>query len=79
MPPLLFPRGVERQVIRERTMAGLQAARAGGRKGGRKAKLTLSQIEIGQALAADRKRTVKEICQTLGIGKTCYRYIHQGK
>ena len=68
----------ERQVIRERTMAGLQAARARGRKGGRRPKLTPQQIEIGKSLAADPKRSVQEICQTLGIGKmTYYRYIHQ--
>ncbi len=68
----------ECQVIRERMMAGLQAARARGRKGGRRPKLTPQQIEIGKSLAADPKRSVQEICQTLGIGKmTYYRYIHQ--
>lgn len=68
----------ERQVIRERTMAGLKAARARGRNGGRRHKLTPQQIEIGRSLAADPERTVTEICKTLGIGKmTYYRHIHQ--
>jgi DNA invertase Pin-like site-specific DNA recombinase len=66
----------EREIIRERTRAGLQAARARGRNGGRPKKLTKKQIEMLQHLAADRKRTVKEICQTLGIGRTAYyRYL----
>jgi DNA invertase Pin-like site-specific DNA recombinase len=68
----------ERQVIRERTMAGLKAAKARGRNGGRRHKLSPQQIEIGRSLAADPKRTVTEICKTLGIGKmTYYRHIHQ--
>lgn len=55
---------------------GLQAARARGRKGGHRHKLTAQQIE-GKTLAADPKPTVQDICQTLGIGKmTYYRYIH---
>jgi DNA invertase Pin-like site-specific DNA recombinase len=65
----------EREIIRERTNAGLQAARARGRNGGRPKKLTVKQIQILQHLAADKKHTVKEICQTLGIGRTAfYRY-----
>jgi DNA invertase Pin-like site-specific DNA recombinase len=66
----------ERDIIRERTMAGLQAARARGRNGGRPKKLTRKQIEMLQHLAADKKHSVKEICQTLGIGRTAfYRYV----
>jgi DNA invertase Pin-like site-specific DNA recombinase len=67
----------EREIIRERTNAGLQAARARGRNGGRPKKLTKKQIEMLQHLAADKKHTVKEICQTLGIGRTAfYRYLN---
>lgn len=70
----------ERQVIRERTLAGLKAARARGRKGGRRPKLTPQQVAIGRSLAADPNRTVTEICQTLGISRpTFYRHIHQAK
>src|SRR3954454_17428640 len=65
----------EREIIRERTQAGLVAARARGRNGGRPKKLTVKQIQILKHLAADKKHTVKEICQTLGIGRTAfYRY-----
>src|SRR3954469_15250904 len=66
----------EREIIRERTNAGLQAARSRGRNGGRPKKLTRKQIEMLQHLAADKKHSVKEICQTLGIGRTVfYRYL----
>jgi DNA invertase Pin-like site-specific DNA recombinase len=66
----------EREIIRERTQAGLQAARARGRNGGRPKKLTSKQIQMLQHLAADRKHTVSEICRTLGIGRTAfYRYL----
>ena len=66
----------ERNLIRERTQAGLQAARARGRKGGRQQKLTSQQIEIGKSLAADPKRSVSSICKHLGISRpTYYRYI----
>jgi DNA invertase Pin-like site-specific DNA recombinase len=66
----------EREIIRERTQAGLVAARARGRNGGRPKKLTNKQIEMLQHLAADKKHTVSEICRTLGIGRTAfYRYL----
>jgi DNA invertase Pin-like site-specific DNA recombinase len=66
----------ERNLIRERTQAGLQAARARGRKGGRRPKLTPQQVEIGRALAADPKRSVASICKHLEISRpTYYRYI----
>jgi len=67
----------ERNLIRERTQAGLQAARARGRKGGRRQKLSAQQIEIGRSLAADPKRSVSSICKHLGISRpTYYRYIN---
>src|SRR3954449_11689417 len=66
----------EREIIRERTNAGLSAARARGRQGGRPKKLSRKQIEMLQHLAADKKHTVAEICKTLGIGRTAfYRYL----
>src|SRR3954464_9310434 len=68
----------EREIIRERTQAGLTAARARGRNGGRPQKLTNKQIQMLQHLAADKKHSVKEICQTLGIGRTAfYRYVNE--
>src|SRR3954453_7292068 len=66
----------EREIIRERTNAGLQAARARGRNGGRPKKPSAKQIQMLQHLAADKKHTVAEICKTLGIGRTAfYRYL----
>lgn len=66
----------EKNLIRERTKAGLASARARGRKGGRQQKLTPQQIEIGKSLSLDPSRTVISICKHLGISKqTYYRYI----
>jgi DNA invertase Pin-like site-specific DNA recombinase len=67
----------ERDLIRERTNAGLEAARARGKKGGRKRALTDKQISIGKSLAADKSRCISDICETLKISPaTYYRYIH---
>lgn len=67
----------ERNLIRERTQAGLQAARARGRQGGRRQKLTAQEIEIGKSLAADPTRSVTSICEHLKISRpTYYRYIN---
>jgi DNA invertase Pin-like site-specific DNA recombinase len=66
----------ERDLIRERTQAGLAAARARGRKGGRKRIMTDKQIKMAKALYADKKNTIKEICDTLGVSRsTLYRYL----
>ena len=67
----------ERNLIRERTQAGLQAGRSRGRKGGRRQKLTSQQIEIGRSLSTDPTRSVTSICEHLGISRpTYYRYIN---
>jgi DNA invertase Pin-like site-specific DNA recombinase len=64
----------ERDLIRERTQAGLTAARARGRVGGRPA-LSAAKVRQLQTLAADRTNSVPEICKTLGISRTTfYRY-----
>src|SRR5687767_9505506 len=66
----------ERDLIRERTMAGLAAARARGRLFGRPKVLSPRKIEQLQTLAKDGRNTVAEICQTLGISRaTFYRYV----
>lgn len=66
----------ERELIRERTMAGLAAARARGRKGGRKPVLNAEQEALLRKLAADRNTTPAFICATLGISRTSfYRYL----
>ncbi len=64
----------ERDLIRERTRVGLQAARARGRKGGRPAVSRETQA-MAQALLADKRLSVKQICERLGIAKsTLYKY-----
>jgi DNA invertase Pin-like site-specific DNA recombinase len=66
----------EREIIRERTRAGLSAARRRGRNGGRRKKLTAKQLEMAQSLYDSKTHTVDEICKTLGIGRTTfYRYV----
>jgi DNA invertase Pin-like site-specific DNA recombinase len=65
----------EREIIRERTNAGLSAARARGRSGGRPKALSEKQVQMLRHLAADPNRSVEEICDTLGISRmTYYRY-----
>jgi DNA invertase Pin-like site-specific DNA recombinase len=65
----------ERTLVRERTRAGLQAARSRGRQGGRPKTLSLEKQRIAQALRNDPTQSVTQICQTLGIARTTfYRY-----
>ena len=67
----------ERDIIRERTMAGLAAARARGRKGGRPRKLTKKQIAMAKKLMGDQSIPIDEICKTMGVSKaTLYRCAH---
>ncbi len=66
----------ERDIIRERTNAGLQAARARGKLGGRPKALTPKKLEMLHALCADQRNSVAEICKTFDISrKTFYRYV----
>jgi DNA invertase Pin-like site-specific DNA recombinase len=60
----------ERDLIRERTMAGLMAARARGRKGGRKAKVSESQAKIIKKLHEDKGTEIKQICDMFNISKS---------
>ncbi|EJO6002945.1 TPA: recombinase family protein [Salmonella enterica subsp. enterica serovar Typhimurium] len=65
-----------RDLIRERTMAGLASARARGRKGGRKFALTKAQVRLAQAAMAQRDTSVSDLCKELGIERvTLYRYV----
>ena len=57
----------ERSLIRERSRAGLTAARARGRKGGRKKALTTPQRAHAVDLYRSRERTMPEICSLMGI------------
>jgi DNA invertase Pin-like site-specific DNA recombinase len=66
----------ERDIIRERTQAGLTAARARGRKGGRPKALNPKKIQQAQTLYNAKTITIDEICRTLNISRaTLYRYI----
>lgn len=66
----------ERNLIRERTKAGLEAARARGRVGGRRAKLTPEQVATLKTMYESRAHSVKEICKTFHISKpTLYKYL----
>jgi DNA invertase Pin-like site-specific DNA recombinase len=66
----------ERDLIRERTKAGLASARARGRLGGRPKALDSKKAKIAASLLANRESSVAEICETLGVSKaTLYRHI----
>lgn len=66
----------ERDIIRERTQAGLIAARARGRKGGRPKALTHKKVQMAQQLYNDKTNAIADICKMLNISRaTLYRYI----
>ena len=66
----------ERDLIRERTHAGLQAARARGRKGGRPKKLSTDKALLAKQLYEGKKHSIKQICNLIGISKpTLYKYL----
>ncbi len=66
----------ERDLIRERTQAGLLAARARGRKGGQPKALSSKQAAIAQQLYDNKTNSISDICKTLHISRaTLYRCI----
>ncbi len=66
----------ERELISERTKAGLAAARARGRQGGRKPKMTPAKIKLAQAALKDPTTQVNALCKELGITRqTLYRHL----
>jgi DNA invertase Pin-like site-specific DNA recombinase len=66
----------ERNLIRERTHAGLSAARARGRKGGRPKELEPAKRQFVVKLYAEKQNTICEICRMMGISKpTLYNYL----
>lgn len=68
----------ERDLIRERTTAGLAAARARGRLGGRPKKLDPKTLALAQRLYDGGQTDVGTICRTLGIARaTLYRYLNR--
>ena len=70
----------ERNLIRERTQAGLAAARARGRRGGRPKSLDAAKRAIAVHLYDEKKYSVKEICEVMGVSKpTLYKYIQAAR
>jgi DNA invertase Pin-like site-specific DNA recombinase len=70
----------ERTLIRERTHAGLQAARARGRKGGRPKLLDAKQQELLRKLYKAREHTIEEMCDLFKISKpTLYSYLESNE
>jgi DNA invertase Pin-like site-specific DNA recombinase len=70
----------ERSIIRERTNAGLKAARDRGRLGGRPPALSVKDIAAAKAMLADPKITVEEVAKRLGVAaSTLYRHMPGGR
>ena len=70
----------ERNLIRERTQAGLVAARARGRMGGRPKRLDPAKLALALKLHRERNHTVEEICKMMGISKsTLYNYLDKAE
>jgi DNA invertase Pin-like site-specific DNA recombinase len=67
----------ERNLIRERTKAGLSAARQRGRLGGRPKALSEQKVALAKQLYSEKRHTIREICELLGVTKPClYDYLH---
>jgi DNA invertase Pin-like site-specific DNA recombinase len=62
----------ERDLIRSRTKAGLEAARARGRVGGRPKSLSDKQLKLLLGMSKDKEVNVAEICRTVGISRSTY-------
>jgi len=70
----------ERSIIRERTKAGLESARARGRLGGRPPAMTDKDIAVAKAMLSDPNITVEQVAQRLGVApSTLYRHIPGGR
>jgi len=70
----------ERNLIRERTRAGLEAAGSRGRQGGRPKKLNKDKRQLAVDLYEGKKHSIKQICQMISISKpTLYKYVHELK
>jgi len=70
----------ERDLIRERTYAGLAAARARGRKGGRPNKIRNGKAIIARKMFDDKSNSIDDICETLNVSRsTLYRYMRGEK
>lgn len=70
----------ERNLIRERTRAGLDAARARGRRGGRPKALTPAKVALARKLYDSKEHSIREICELVGVSKPClYDYLKESQ
>lgn len=70
----------ERALIRERTSAGLAAARARGRRGGRPPALTAQDIKAAKAMMTDPEITMDQVAEKMGVASsTLYRHFPGGR
>ena len=66
----------EREMIKERTLAGMASARARGRKGGRPYKMTQAKLRLAMASLGQLETKINPLCDELGISKqTLYRHV----
>ena len=66
----------ERELISERTVAGLVSARARGRKGGRPFKMTAAKLRLAMAAMGQPETIVGDLCKELGVTRqTLYRHV----
>ena len=66
----------ERDIIRDRTNAGLSAARKRGRIGGRRKKMDNKKIAQARTLLADKSNSINDVCEILEVSRaTLYRYL----
>lgn len=70
----------ERNLIRERTRAGIEAARSRGRQGGRPRKLSKDKRQLAVDLYLGKKHSIAQICEMTGISKpTLYKYVREAE
>lgn len=66
----------EREMIKERTLAGMASARARGRKGGRPYKMTQAKLRLAMVSLGQPETKISSLCEELGITKqTLYRHV----
>ncbi|KGT91277.1 transposon Tn552 DNA-invertase BinR [Erwinia typographi] len=66
----------ERELITERTLAGLASARARGRRGGRPFKMTAAKLRLAMAAMGKPETRIGDLCKELGISRqTLYRHL----
>jgi len=68
----------ERDITRQRTLAGLASARARGRRGGRPPSMTPTKLALARQMYDSRQHTLAEISRTLGVSRaSIYRHLGQ--